>query len=145
MHIYTRLIDEALIPAEPYILLVDDQDESLRPLGELVQVAGFRSLAAMSAHDALACCVRSKPTVMVTDLVMPGKDGRELARRVRRHHPALPMLLVTGQDLDHPDWSVPAGLFQSIFAKPLDFDRFLGTLARLMPSPRCRGSNPGRP
>jgi len=145
MNVFTRTIDLTAIPTEPYVLLVDDEAASVQPLGELVRHTGFANIAACSAHDALACCLRKRPSVVVTDLVMPSKDGRDLARRVRRRHPTVPILLVTGQDLDQPAWSVPPDLFHAIFAKPLDFDRFVRTLSGLMPAPRLKWTARGRP
>jgi len=139
MNVFIRTVDLAAIPTGPYVLLVDDEIESVRPLGELVRHAGYASIAARSAHDALACCVRKRPSVVVTDLVMPSKDGRDLAIRVRRRHPSVPIMLVTGQDLDRPAWTVPAGLFHAIFAKPLDFDRFVRTLTAFMGPTRRKG------
>ncbi len=132
MHVLDRLDRLGEIPEQPYVLLVDDDETSCRPLAELVRFAGFNSVSTPSAAGALACCRRRRPELLVTDLVMPGRDGRALAIRVRRRFPGLPIVLVTGQNLEHPDWSIPAGLFEAIFAKPLDFDRFIERIARLM-------------
>ena len=142
MNVFTRSIGAHLVPDPPYVLLVDDEEASVQPLGELVRLAGFASVAARSATDALACCYHRLPEIVVTDLVMPGPDGRALARRLRRRFPGLAILLVTGQNLDLPDWAVPAGLFEAVFPKPLDFDRFIGVVGRFMvPS---KSSPPGR-
>jgi CheY-like chemotaxis protein len=116
-----------------YVLLVDDDEASCQPLAELVRFAGYASHAVRSAAEALACCRKQRPEILVTDLVMPRRDGRALARRVRKRFPGLPIILVTGQNLEHPDWSVPSDLFEAIFPKPLDFDRFISFLGRLMP------------
>jgi CheY-like chemotaxis protein len=125
---------ETAIPTEqPYVLLVDDDPSSRQPLAELVRFAGYTSVAVSSAAEALACCRRKRPEILVTDLVMPGRDGRALAIRVRKRFPKLPIVLVTGQNLEHPDWSIPSGLFQAIYPKPLDFDRFIAFVSRLMP------------
>ncbi len=69
---------------------------------------------------------------------MPGQDGRALARRVRRRYPNVPIVLITGQNLEDPNWSHPRGLFEAVFAKPLDFERFIALLERLMPPLRSR-------
>ena len=145
MEVYTRSIGARALPVGPYILLVDDEDDSVCPLGELLRFAGFASVATRSATDALACCFHRRPAVVVTDLVMPRQDGRALARRVRRRYPSVPILLLTGQNLEHPDWAIPPGLFESIFPKPLDFDRFIGMIESLMPPPRRGGTGRGRP
>ena len=145
MTVFTRSIGAKWLPDSPYVLLVDDEEASFRPLAELVRFAGFASVATRSATDALACCYHRRPDVVVTDLDMPGPDGRALARRLRRRFPGVPIVLVTGQNLDNPDWIVPEGLFESVFTKPLDFDRFITLVGRLMPPPRRPGPGRGRP
>jgi DNA-binding NtrC family response regulator len=133
MHVFHRSDRAGSFPENPYVLLVDDDESSCRPLAELVRLAGFTSVSTRSASDALTCCRRRPPQLLVTDLVMPRRDGRALAVRVRKWFPGLPIVLVTGQNLEHPDWSIPTGLFEAIFPKPLDFDRFIQFIGRLMP------------
>lgn len=144
MNVFTRSIGAKTLPDAPYVLLVDDEEASFLPLGELVRYAGFASVATRSAPDALACCYRRRPEVVVTDLDMPGPDGRALARRLRVRFPGVPIVLVTGQNLDQPTWMIPDGLFEAVFAKPLDFDRFIATVGRLMPPCKRRGVGEGR-
>src|SRR5436305_7347023 len=107
MQVFTRAIGPTLIPQGPYVLLVDDELQSVQPLGELVRYSGFPAVVTKSATDALACCFHRRPSVLVTDLVMPGPDGRALAQRVRRRHPKTPIILVTGQNLEDPEWTIP--------------------------------------
>jgi signal transduction histidine kinase len=79
------------------VLLVDDEDivrvataEMIRDLGHDVEEAG-------SGAEALASLERGLSVdVMITDYMMPGMDGAMLARRVRKTHPELPILLITG-------------------------------------------------
>jgi CheY-like chemotaxis protein len=142
---FTRSIASSSLPEAPYVLLVDDEEASSRPLVELVRYAGFASVAARSATEALAFCYRRRPDVVVTDLEMPGPDGRALARRLRKRFPCVPIVLVTGQNLEHPDWAIPADLFEAVFSKPLDFDRFIGLVGQLMAAPRRRATGRGRP
>ena len=139
MNVFTRSVGAQWLPDAPYVLLVDDEEASVLPLGELVRFAGFASVAARSATDALACCYHRRPDVVVTDLDMPGPDGRALARRLRKRFPEVPIVLVTGQNLDHPDWAVPDDLFEAVLPKPLDLDRFIGLLGKLMPPSRRKG------
>ena len=145
MTIYTRSLGAPSLPTVPYVLLVDDEEDSIVPLSQLVRHAGFASVATKCVTDALACCFHRRPSLVVTDLVMPGHDGRALASRVKRRHPSVPILLVTGQDLDQSDWAVPPGLFQGIFPKPLDFDRFITTVEQAMGPTQPGGARRGRP
>jgi signal transduction histidine kinase len=79
------------------VLLVDDQEivrigtaEMIRDLGhEVVEAGGgAEALAKLSAGFAA--------DVVITDYKMPRMDGAELARRLRRDYPAIPILLITG-------------------------------------------------
>src|SRR5262249_46313947 len=132
MNVFTRSVESALLPIAPYVLLVDDEEASFLPLVELIRLAGFPSVATRTATDALACCYRRRPKIGVTALVMRGPGGRALASRLRRRFPEVPVLLVTGQNLDRPDWAIPAGLFEAVFPKPLDFESFIALIGRLM-------------
>jgi len=144
MNVFTRSLGAISLPESPYVLLVDDEEASVRPLAELIRLAGFTSVATRSATDALACCYHRRPEIVVTDLVMPGPDGRALARRLHKRFPLVPILLVSGQNLEDPEWAVPGDLFEAIFPKPLDFDRFILQIGRLMPPTRRQGQLNGR-
>jgi two-component system cell cycle sensor histidine kinase/response regulator CckA len=79
------------------ILLVEDE-APLRLLGtRLLERGGHPVLAADSAESALALVeAGTVPALLVSDVAMPGADGVELARRLRRRWPALPVLLLSG-------------------------------------------------
>ena len=145
MNVFTRAVGAKSLPVDPYVLLVDDEEASYLPLVELVRIAGFPSVATRSAMDALACCRHREPDVVVTDLDMPGPDGRALAARLRVRFPGISIVLVTGQNLENPAWTLPDGLFEAVFSKPLDLDRFLGLLDRLIPLSRRGGDEPAAP
>nr|WP_277819172.1 ATP-binding protein [Pseudoroseomonas vastitatis] len=80
------------------ILLVEDQ-EPLRRLAErALRKTGWQVMAAEDAEDALALLddQQTAPSILVSDVIMPGMDGAELATRLRQRWPALPVLLVSG-------------------------------------------------
>lgn len=122
--------------AMPYVLLVDDHVPSLRRLGEVVQGAGHACVVASSGCLALAHCEVRRPQVIVTDLSMPNLDGRGLAHWIRARYPSVPLVLMTGEVLDPPMLVALQHTFTAVFRKPIDPDRFLQCLDRLMPSER---------
>jgi PAS domain S-box-containing protein len=80
------------------VLLAED-DEAVRTLnGRVLEARGYRVLAAANAAEALALADRHgrPPDILVTDVVMPGASGRDLARRMRERHPGLKVLFVSG-------------------------------------------------
>jgi two-component system response regulator GlrR len=121
--------------ARPFILLVDDHEPSLRGLSEVIEYAGFRCVAARCPKDALTYCVTRRPRVVVTDLAMPGIDGGTLGRWLQARYPGIPLVLITGHDLDDPAVVPLRSTFRAILTKPLEPDRFLRLLHGLMNSP----------
>jgi signal transduction histidine kinase len=80
------------------VLLVEDEALVRKVVARILERAGYRVLVASSGDEALAMCERI-PTpidVMVTDVVMPGMGGRELADRVAERFPDLKVLFMTG-------------------------------------------------
>ena len=80
------------------LLLVED-DEQLRLMGKTILTRnGYRVLAAASGGEALAVCasVPDEIHLLVTDVVMPHMNGRELAEQALRLRPGLRILYVSG-------------------------------------------------
>ena len=121
---------------KPYILLVDDHEPSLRRLRQVVKGAGYPCVVATSATAALSQCELRRPQVVVTDLAMPNLDGRGLAHWINARYPSLPLILMTGEQLDPAALATLRQTFTAVFLKPIDLDRFLNWLDRLMPSER---------
>lgn len=80
------------------ILLVEDEENVRRVTGRLLQRLGFEVLLAASAEEALDLYVDlpEPPDLVLTDVVMPGLTGIELAERLRETDPTLPILFTSG-------------------------------------------------
>lgn len=65
------------------ILVVDDEYALVESLTELLQDEGHRVLSAGNGRDALARLRSDRPDLVLTDLMMPIADGRELIREMR--------------------------------------------------------------
>jgi DNA-binding NtrC family response regulator len=125
------------VPATPsYVLVVDDHEPSLRRLEELITLSGYPCVAASSGTEALLCCDRSRPRIIVTDLTMPNLDGRGLALWLQARHPSVPIILMTGQAFDSRSLGEMKRIFTAVLPKPVDIDMLMGLLDRLMP-PQC--------
>jgi CheY-like chemotaxis protein len=84
------------------ILLVEDE-EQVRELGRRVlERAGYTVLTAVDAESAVALADRHAGHIhlLITDLVLPGVSGRELAARLGIHRPAIKVLYVSGTSDD---------------------------------------------
>jgi two-component system, cell cycle sensor histidine kinase and response regulator CckA len=82
------------------ILLVEDQGQVLRLAAEALSSRGYRVLTATSAEDALdqAGIYADSIDLLLSDVLMPGMNGRELAERLRVKRPGTAVLLMSGHD-----------------------------------------------
>jgi len=85
-------------PRPEQILVVEDED-LIRNLAEQILIdRGYRVVTAASAAEALELVGRlgAELDLLVTDIVMPGLSGLDLAQRLRRRQPKLPVLFMSG-------------------------------------------------
>ena len=66
------------------ILIVDDQAQNLRLLDAVLQPRGYRTIAVDSGAEAISVLRREPIDLVLLDIVMPGIDGYEVCRRIRR-------------------------------------------------------------
>src|ERR1700692_4356729 len=78
------------------ILVVDDERRIADTLAAIFHQAGYAVSVAYSGEDALACVAASQPSLIVTDVVMPGVSCIELAKTIRASYPNCPVLLFSG-------------------------------------------------
>jgi len=78
------------------ILVVDDDPEITAMLARSLGRQGFEIDATSSAEEALARSASASYAAAILDLVMPGRDGADLAAALREKIPGLPIALLTG-------------------------------------------------
>jgi CheY-like chemotaxis protein len=80
------------------ILLVDDEETVRRFSSRVLQKHGFDVLSAGTATDAIAAArERERPVdLLLTDVMMPGMNGRQLAEQLLAHYPSLRILFMSG-------------------------------------------------
>jgi CheY-like chemotaxis protein len=78
------------------ILFAEDETPIRDSVGQLLSISGFRVLKAEDGYEALRLLTQEDVDLLFTDIVMPGLDGIELARRARRIRPNLKIMFVTG-------------------------------------------------
>ena len=80
------------------VLVVEDEEAVRRLIEQALRKYGYRVIEATNGAEALRVCENHDPPIrlMVTDVVMPGMSGRELAARVREQLPDLRVLYMSG-------------------------------------------------
>ena len=115
------------------VLLVEDEPGVRAVAARTLELGGFRVLAASDGAHALEVVDHhGRPDLVLTDLIMPGIGGAELARRLRARWPALPVLFMSGYSAEelrlkgaitHEEITVP---------KPFDPDGLIGRVVAVL-------------
>jgi PAS domain S-box-containing protein len=87
-------------PGESRVLLVEDEPVVRALVAEMLEGQGYEVVAAASPHDALELADEHGCELLVTDVVMPGMNGRELATRLRERFPELQVVFTSGYTED---------------------------------------------
>lgn len=102
------------------VLVVDDDATSLAFLAESLRRVGHPVHACPTPAEALQVIDEHEPKIMVTDLVMPGMTGLQLASAARARDPDMGIILVTGYgDEATAQATIGLGIFQTI-NKPVE-------------------------
>lgn len=82
----------------PVILLVEDEPMVREVAGDILEYEGYRVLTARNAQEAKSAFHRYRDIVrlLITDVVLPGQNGRDLANELRTGSPTLRTLFVSG-------------------------------------------------
>ncbi len=78
------------------ILIVDDEVEFAEAFAERLRLRGFTAHIAYGGEQALRIVEEGAAKIMVLDLKMPGMDGMEVLRRVKKNHPEVEVIILSG-------------------------------------------------
>lgn len=81
----------------PVVLVVDDESVIADTLAEILSRSGYHGVAEYDGDSALETALLTPPAMLITDVVLPGMTGIELAISVRRIFPECKIILFSGQ------------------------------------------------
>ncbi len=81
--------------SQPLILCVDDEPDLLDTLRRILSRQGYRVATAVTGEEALVALSRQRPSLVITDLMMPDIDGMRVLERSVELYPDVPVLLIT--------------------------------------------------
>ena len=113
------------------ILITDDDPDLLFTLRTQLEADGFEVLSASSGEAALAAAEKSLPHLAILDLLMPGMDGFEVGRRLKRLGD-VPIIMLTA--LDDEDTIVKGleGFADDYVTKPFSYRQLLARVRRVL-------------
>ncbi len=80
---------------KPKILVIDDDSSLRRVLEYNLQEAGYRVNAAASGEEGVRLFADDIPTLVITDMKMPGMDGMQVLRAIKERSPETPVIIIT--------------------------------------------------
>lgn len=115
------------------VLLVED-DPSVRLLiGEVLAELGYKIIEAADASAAIAVLGDGcRIDMMITDVGLPGMNGRQLAEVAREHHPDVPILFVTGYAENAAIRAGFLGTNMAMITKPFQVDELAARIGEML-------------
>ncbi len=110
------------------VLFVDDEEELVTTLVERLEYRNIKADYSLEGLDALMKMRENEYDVVVLDLKLPGMDGVEVLGRIKKEHPDIPVLLITGHGspIGEPD-EKPDGAFDYL-PKPIQLETLIAKL-----------------
>lgn len=81
----------------PVVLVVDDESVIAETVAEILSQSGYAAVTAYDGNEALEIALTMPPEMLITDVVLPGMSGIELAIKMRKIFPDCKILLFSGQ------------------------------------------------
>ena len=130
------------LSTRPTVLVVDDSLESLSFVTDALEETGFTVLVAVDGSSALRAADEATPDIILMDAVMPGMDGFETCRRLKRNArvSAVPVIFMTGlSETEHIVQGFAAGGVDYV-TKPIVPEELIARLAVHLATARATSS-----
>lgn len=117
------------------ILIIDDEDQPRRMLQQVLMRAGYEVVEARDGNEGLQCFREAPTDVIITDILMPEKEGLETIIDLRRAFPTVKIIAISGGgrtgNLNFLDIAKRLGA-QRTLQKPFDLQDMLGAVSDLL-------------
>lgn len=109
----------------PTVLIVDDETSILKTLSGILSDEGFETITASNGYEALKILDAESPDLVLLDIWMPGMDGIDTLKEIRKNHPTLQVIMITGHGtIETAVTATKIGAFDFI-EKPLSIDKVI--------------------
>ena len=113
------------------VLIVDDDDAIRDSMNEFIRRSGFTAFSAPSAEEAIELLHQEEIHVVITDIMLPGRDGLELTDIIKKNYD-IDVIVMTGYSGDYSyEEAIQKGASDFVF-KPVRFEELLLRLKRVL-------------
>lgn len=117
------------------ILIIDDEPTALRVLRKILEFEGYEVLEAANGEEGVELFQQDPCDLVITDMVMPIKDGLQTILDLREEAPDLPIIAVSGGgNISKERYLAVAGYLEKVMtiAKPFSVETITGAVKELL-------------
>ena len=117
------------------ILIIDDEAPIRKMLKKLLERNEYEVLEAVNGNQGIKLFNEQDPDLIISDLIMPEKEGLETIRELKKLNPDVPIIAISGGGIQDPKMYLDlASKFGAIrtFAKPVDNEILLSTIKEIL-------------
>ena len=112
----------------PAVLIVDDEISIIESLEGILSDDGFEVIHAFNGYEALKKIESHSPDIVLLDIWMPGMDGIETLKEIKKSSPHLPVVMITGHGtIESAVEATKSGAYDFL-EKPLSIDKIMVTI-----------------
>jgi len=116
----------------PAVLIVDDESTIIDSLEGILSDDGFEVMHAYNGYEALKKIETESPDIVLLDIWMPGMDGIDTLKEIKKMSPNLPVVMITGHgSIESAVDATKSGAFDFL-EKPLSIDKVMVTISNAL-------------
>jgi DNA-binding response OmpR family regulator len=123
------------------ILVLDDEPSILLMIKKMLEKAGHEVDIALNGKEGMVLFENNRPDLLITDIIMPEKEGLETIFEVRRKYPELKIIAISGGGRIGPNGYLPGAKLlgaDMVFQKPLIQKDFMEAVSALLNEPMSK-------
>jgi diguanylate cyclase (GGDEF)-like protein len=82
-------------PFKGKVLIVDDAPDTIEIIAKLLQFEGYQVLTASNGEEGVQCVIKERPDVVLMDINLPGMDGNQTLREIKKINPIQSVIMLT--------------------------------------------------
>jgi DNA-binding response OmpR family regulator len=117
------------------ILVLDDEPSILLMIKKMLEREGHEVDLALNGLEGMVLFEKNKPELVITDIIMPEKEGLETILELRKKHPELKIIAISGGGRIGPQGYLPSAKYlgaDMVFQKPLVPKEFIAAVTKLL-------------
>jgi signal transduction histidine kinase/CheY-like chemotaxis protein len=125
------------------VLVVEDQLEVRQLIRRSLEKEGYQVLSTANGEEALRCAQQCEKPIhlLLTDVVMPGMNGKEVADQIQKILPAIPVLFISGYSEDVFETKGILDKNINLIQKPFNSDFLMARIREILDSPQSSDVN----